>query len=176
MKEYKFLKSIGYIIDWTALSVNIKAIDLLRRKIEEEKKLTKIEYESLEPIEKINWWVLSANQEAIQLLEENYDNIDWVQLGKNPKAIKLLEKELQVRPQNIYWYSLSGNPKAIPILDKNRDKIVWSIFSGNPKAGELLKDRVEFEKKLPLAKYNEISNYNKLQWHLLSTNPSIFYI
>jgi hypothetical protein len=176
MKEYKFLKSIGYIIDWTALSVNIKAIDLLRRKIEEEKKLTKIEYESLEPIEKINWWVLSANQEAIQLLEENYDNIDWVQLGKNPKAIKLLEKELQVRPQNIYWYSLSGNPKAIPILDKNRDKIVWSILSGNPKAGELLKDRVEFEKKLPKAKYNEISNYNKLQWHLLSINPSIFYI
>jgi hypothetical protein len=181
MKQYNILKSLGYIIDWTALSANIKAIDLLRRKIEEEKKLTKAEYESLEPIEKINWWVLSANQEAIQLLEENYDNIDWVQLGKNPKAIKLLEKELQVRPQNIYWYSLSGNPKAFPILDKNRDKIVWSIFSGNPEAGklkegELLKDRIEFEKKLPKAKYNEISNYNKLQWHLLSTNPSIFYI
>ena len=186
MKEYNKLKKIGYIIDWTALSVNVKAIDLLRRKIEEENKLTKAKYDKLEDIEKINWWVLSANPEAIQLLEENRDKINWVQLGTNPKAIKLLEEELQVRPQNIYWYSLSGNPEAGKLLKRNPDKIVWSIFSENPiagellkenpKDGELLKERVEFEDTLTMKKYNQISNYNKLHWIALSKNPSIFHI
>ena len=173
-REYNKLKKKEYIIDWTALSVNVKAIDLLRRKIDEENKLSEKVYNSLEPIEKVNWWVLSANPEAIQLLEANRGKIDWIQLGKNHKAIKMLEEELKVRPQNIYWYSLSGNPEAIKILDKNRDKIVWSIFSENPKAGELLKDRIDYEIKLPKKKYNEITNYNKLHWISLTMNPSIF--
>jgi hypothetical protein len=173
-REYNKLKKIGYIIDWTSLSVNVNAIDLIRRKIDEENKLSEKAYDSLEPIEKINWWVLSRNPEAIHLLEANRDKIDWVQLGKNPKAIKLLEEELKVRPQNIYWYSLSGNPEAIKILNKNKDKIVWSIFSENPNAGELLRERIEFEEKLPKKKYNEITNYNKLNWYFLSSNPSIF--
>ena len=173
-REYNKLKKKGYIIDWTALSVNVKAIDLLRRKIDEENSLSEKAYESLEPIEKVNWWVLSANPEAIQLLEANRDKINWVQLGKNPKAIKMLEDELKVRPQNILWYSLSGNPEAIKILNKNKDKIVWSILSGNPNAGELLKDRIEYEITLPKKQYNEISNYDKLNWISLSMNPSIF--
>jgi hypothetical protein len=173
-REYNRLKKIGYIIDWTALSVNTNAIDLLRRKIDEENKLSEKAYDNLEPIEKINWGVLSANPKAIQLLEANRDKIDWIKLGKNPKAIKLLEAELKVRPQNIHWYSLSGNPEAIKILNKNKDKIVWSIFSENPNAGELLQERVEFEEKLPKKKYNELTNYNKLNWYYLSKNPSIF--
>jgi hypothetical protein len=60
------------------------------------------------------------------------------------------------------------------ITNKNKDKIVWSILSENPNAGELLRERVEFEEKLPKKKYNEITNYNKLNWHFLSSNPSIF--
>ena len=122
--------------------------------------------------------------EAIHLLEANRDKIDWVKLGTNSKAIKLLEEELKVRPQNIHWYSLSKNPKAGELLKNNPDKIVWSIFSENPKAGELLnkdpnagellKDRIEFEDTLTKKKYDEISNYNKLNWYYLSINPSIF--
>lgn len=122
--------------------------------------------------------------EAIHLLEANRDKIDWVKLGTNPKAIKLLEDELKVRPQNKHWYSLSKNPKAGELLKNNPDKIVWSIFSENPKAGELLnkdpnagellKDRIEFEDTLTKKKYDEISNYNKLNWYYLSINPSIF--
>jgi hypothetical protein len=183
-RQYNKLKKIGYIIDWTALSVNVKAIDLLRRKIEEENKLTKAKYDSLADIEKINWWALSANPEAIQLLKANRDKINWVKLGTNPKAIKLLEEELKVKPENIYWYSLSRNPEAGELLKRNSDKIVWSIFSENPKAGELLKEnpkdgellkeRIEFEDTLTKKKYDEISNYNKLNWNYLSINPSIF--
>jgi len=54
------------------------------------------------------------------------------------------------------------------------DKIIWSQFSENPNAGELLKDRVEFEGKLPQKKYNQLTNYSKLNWIALSLNPSIF--
>jgi len=174
MPSYKQLKKKDYIIDWRNVSLNPKAIDLLRRKIDEESKLSEEEYASLEEIEKIKWWVLSANPEAIELLEANRDKIDWGKLATNPKAIKLLEEELKVRPQNINWYYLSGNPKAIHILNVNRDKIVWSVFSNNPNAGELLKHRVEYEGKLPKKEYESITNYSKLQWEALAMNPSIF--
>jgi hypothetical protein len=196
IKQYKILKKKYYIIDWDVLSGNPNAIDLLRDKIEEEKNLPKKKYDRLEDIEKINWVKLSANQKAIKLLEENPTKIiwftlsanqkaikllekypteiNWRQLSSNPKAIKLLEKELKEKPDNISWYKLSQNPEAIHILDKNRDKIVWSVFSENPNAGELLKDRVKYEENLLKKKYDEISNYNKLNWYGLSKNPSIF--
>lgn len=174
MKQYNKLKKCGYIIDWTSLCSNPNAIDLLRMKIKEENDLSEGEYASLEPIEKINWWVLSANPEAIQLLEANWTKINWSQLGTNSKAIKLLEKELLDNPQNIIWYSLSGNPEAISILDKNKDKIIWSQLSENPNAGELLKDRVVYEDRLTKKQYNEIANFHKLQMGKFSRNPSIF--
>ena len=87
---------------------------------------------------------------------------------------KGVKKELKENPENIGWYQLSKNPEAISILDKNRDKIIWSQFSENPNAGELLKDRIEFEGKLPQKKYNQMTNYSKLNWIALSLNPSIF--
>ena len=174
IEQYKILKKMKYIIHWNLLSENPNAIDLLRDKIAEEKGLPKIVYDRLENIEKIDWVKLSANQKAIKLLEENPEKIDWVQLSANPKAIKLLKKELKENPENIGWYQLSKNPEAISILDKNRDKIIWSQLSENPNAGELLKDRVEFEGKLPQKKYNQLTNYSKLNWIALSLNPSIF--
>ena len=185
MKQYNQLKKKGYIIDWVGVSLNPKAIDLLRRKIEEENNLSEEEYASLEEIEKIKWWVLSANPGAIELLEDELKrnpqspNINWSELAENQKAIKLLEEELKRNPQspNINWNSLSKNPKAIHILDANRDKIVWSVFSENPEAGELLKHRVEFEGKLlkfSKKEYDAISEYNKLKWDSLAMNPSIF--
>ena len=198
IKQYNILKKKDYIINWDVLSGNPKAIDLFRDKIEEEKKIPKKRFDRLDDNEKINWaklsasaepkviqlleenptkiiwFTLSANPNAIKLLEENPTKINWPQLSKNPKAIKLLKKELKENPENISWYQLSKNPRAIEILDKNRDKIIWSQFSENPNAGELLKDRVEYEDKLPKKKYNELTNYSKLNWIALSLNPSIF--
>ena len=203
IKQYNILKKKDYIINWDVLSGNPNAIDLLRDKIEEEKKLPKRKFDRLDDIEKINWvklsasaepkviqlleenptkiiwFTLSANPKAIKLLEENPTKINWPQLSANPKAIKLLKKELKENPENIGWYQLSKNPRAIEILDKNRDKIIWSQFSENPNAGELLngellKERIEFEDKLPQRRYNQITNYSKLNWIALSLNPSIF--
>ena len=198
IKQYNILKNKHYIIHWDVLSGNPKAINLLRDKIEEEKKIPKKKFDRLDDNEKINWaklsasaepkviqlleenptkivwFTLSANPKAIKLLEENQTKINWPQLSANPKAIKLLKKELIKNSENISWYQLSKNPEAIEILDKNRDKIIWSQFSENPNAGELLKDRIEFEGKLPQRKYNQLTNYNKLNWIALSINPSIF--
>lgn len=202
IKQYNILKKKYYIIDWDVLSGNPNAIDLLRDKIEEEKKIPKKKFDRLDDDEKINWAKLSAsaNPKVIQLLEKNPTKIVWYTLSANPEAIKLLEEEIKVyptkinwsqlccntkaikllkeelikNPENIVWYSLSKNPEAISILDKNRDKIIWSQLSENPNAGELLKDRIEFEGKLPQRKYNQLTNYSKLNWIALSINPSIF--
>lgn len=197
IKQYNILKKKYYIIDWDILSENPNAFDLLRDKIEKEK-IPKKKFDRLDDIEKINWaklsasaepkiiqlleenptkiiwYSLSANPKAIKLLEENPTKINWSQLSSNSKAIKLLKKELKKKPENIVWYELSANPEAIEILDKNKDKIIWSKISENPNAGELLKDRVEYEDKLPQKKYNQLTNYSKLNWIALSKNPSIF--
>jgi hypothetical protein len=170
MPQYKKLKKKEYIVDWNVMSNNPNAIHLLRAKIAEEAKMSKKQYESLEDIEKVNWYELAENEKAIELLEENPTKIIWYKLCQNPKAIRLIEKELKVRPENINWYQLSGNSEAIRILSKNKDKIVWSVFSSNPNAGELLKAQVEIEPKIP----KNAHKYNMLDWYGISENPSIF--
>ena len=64
-------------IHWNELSENEYAIDLLRDRIEYEKKLTQKEYEDLEDTDKIDWYLLSQNNNAVELLRENTDKIDW---------------------------------------------------------------------------------------------------
>ena len=54
------------------------------------------------------------------------DKLDWYWLSKNPNAIHILEKNLN----KVNW--LSSNPNAIPILEKNIDKIDWCELSQNP--------------------------------------------
>jgi hypothetical protein len=49
----------------------------LRDRIEYEKKLTQKEYEGLEDTDKIDWFLLSQNNNAIELLRENTNKIDW---------------------------------------------------------------------------------------------------
>jgi hypothetical protein len=55
---------------------------------------------------KINWWYLSENHNAIELIEKNQDKINW------------------------YW--LSANSNAIELLKNNQDKIDWNLLSFNP--------------------------------------------
>jgi hypothetical protein len=42
----------------------------------------------------------------IDLLEQNQDKINWFFLSENPNAIHLLEQN----QDKIHWYRLSGNP------------------------------------------------------------------
>jgi len=61
-------------------------------------------------------------------LEKYKDKIDWFWLSENPNAIHLLEKNMD----KINWILFSKNPNAIHILSKNIDKIDWQLLSGNP--------------------------------------------
>jgi hypothetical protein len=70
----------------------------------------------------------------MKLLEENIDKIDWFYLSENPEAIHLLEKY----PDKIHWESLSSNPNAIHLLEQNLDKIDWETLYSNPNAVNLL--------------------------------------
>ena len=57
-------------------------------------------------IEWLSWDILSANPNAINLLENNLDKIDWNYLSVNPNAMDLFENN----QDKINWSWLSKNP------------------------------------------------------------------
>ena len=81
-------------------------------------------------INKLNWFCLSANPNAIQLLKANPEKIDWHYLSCNPNAMQLLKNN----PDKIYWEYLSYNTsfEAIELLKANPLKIHWYNLSQNP--------------------------------------------
>ena len=80
------------------------------------------------PIDKLDFYYLSSNPNAISILEKNIDQINWYNLSRNPNAIHLLEQNMD----KIEWECLSENPNAIHLLENNIDKIDWSYLSLNP--------------------------------------------
>ena len=114
--------------------------------------------------DKLNWEYVAFNPNAIDFLEENYNNIEWFELAENPNAIDLLEKN----PTKINWYRVSLNPNAIKLLEKNPNKIDWDHLSGNPNAIHLLKKRLKLEKLYG----DDFANTNRINWYSLSSNPN----
>ena len=157
-------------IDWSGLSSNPNAIDLLREKMNNENELSQEVLNKVNIEDKINWNGLSGNPYAIELLEEKinrenemtkeyletlhyFDKINWKSLSENPnpEAIELLK----AHTDKIDWEMLSENPNAIDLLKANYDKINWKSLSENPNAIELLK-----------------ANYDKIDWCGLSINSN----
>jgi hypothetical protein len=93
--------------------------------------------------ELLDWETLSANPNAITMLEQNIELIDWRALSGNPNATHILKQN----QDKIHWATLCGNTdsRAILLLEQNPDKINWYILSGNEsyKAVELLKKNPE---------------------------------
>jgi hypothetical protein len=110
------LKNNSHKINWNSLSANSNAINLIKKKIEDENKLSPEEYNKLSVNEKINWTLLSQNPNVINLLKDLFK--DALKNNKNQYKID--------------WFSLSSNPNAIEILEDNYDKIVWVSLSKNP--------------------------------------------
>ena len=143
-------------LNWTALSGNPKAIDILTR-----------EYDKYP--NKLNWTALSGNPKAIDILTIEYDknpnNLKWTALSGNPKAIDILTREYDKNPNNLNWKALSGNPNAIKILiseyKKNPNKLDWKALSGNPKAIKIIKKE-----------YKKEPESTKIDWDILSGNPN----
>ena len=68
---------------------------------------------------------------------------------------------------NYYWQLLDNKCKIL--LDCiNIQKLDWNRLSYNSNAIELLKKRIEYEKSLPVKKYNNLRN--KINWKRLSAN------
>ena len=159
----ELLKANSTKIYWNGLSANtnLKAIELLKDKIYAENLINQDVLDNLNPSDKIDWWALSQNTNAIELLKRNIDKINWALLSKNPnqEAIKLLK----ANPTKIDWDYLSENSNsgAIELLKANPAKInLYRLAQNpNPNAVELLKN---FEHK------------TQMMWDFLNANPSIF--
>jgi len=114
--NYKYILPSKYVLrewvkkedlDWSMLSENPCAIDLLKEKIEQEKSMDKEDYKKLKVEEKVNWLKLSMNPEAIDILKKYPRDIVWCSLcdNKNPRAVDMIfermEYEKQLPPYSI---------------------------------------------------------------------------
>jgi len=113
-------------LNWYFLSENPNAIDLIRERIENEKNLSNYEYKRMPLSSKVSWDNLSRNtdDEAIELLEENYDKINWQILSSNPNAIHLLEERVK------YQLKLEEEDNLDSL--ETKEKINWGSLSANP--------------------------------------------
>ena len=107
--SFKLLNWISFNnINWSILSLNKNAIELLE--------------------DKINWYCLSLNKNGIKILKENQNNIYWYILSKNKNAIKLLEKN----QDKINWNWLIENPSIFKLdykqMVKNFKQIAEEIL------------------------------------------------
>ena len=79
------------------------------------------------------------------MLKNNQDEINWYYLSENPNAINLIEERIEyestltpkqynnlTRFNKINWCYLSANPNAIDLLKNNKAKIDWDKLSSNP--------------------------------------------
>ncbi len=104
-------------------------------------------------INKLDWWGLSSNPNALYLLESNLNKINFNELSKNKNdyAIEILSKY----PDKINYELLSSNPYAISILKNNKNKIHYTNLSMNENAFDLI-----------------IENIDKISWYLLCFNEN----
>ena len=153
-------------INWNRLSKNTnpKIINLLEKKINLDKKLSKIEYELLADNKKIDWYslLLNPNIESFnKILRYNKTNLSWNIISKNPNAINLIKDHIKFEDSLGKLHNL-----------KDFELINYDKLCENPNAIDLLEKRYEFEKKLNKFVYRNLSNYKKLNWSVLSKNPN----
>ena len=192
VNKYKTIFKIKYVLkdwipleklNWTYLSINPNAIELLKENPDEiywdwlSGNPNAMELLKENPT-KIDWDYLSSNPNAIDILKANPDKIDWGYLSKNSNAIDLIKDKINEDDyEKINWYFLSENPNAIELLKAYPEEIDWGMLSGNPNAIELLKayrDNINWEylSKNPNAINMLKANPTKINWRYLSLNKN----
>ena len=147
-------KKFANDIDWTQLSSNPFAIDLLET--------------SIKAGGRVDWYLLSGNREAIHILSKpQYRKyIDWAVLSSNPSAIDLLadkwKEEKRVKVADMKQYEEMRDEGNI---------VAWNILSGNPNAIDLLRKKIREERKMTPTDYDELEDSEKIAWSNLSANP-----
>ena len=142
--------------------------DLREKVVEELLKISKNELRKGIPIEKLDWYYLSLNPNAIDLIRERIEI---------EKKLSDDEYDRLSFKSKVSWDNLSSNPasEAVELLEENYDKINWDFLSNNPKAIHLLEGRVKYQLKLEEeGKLNSLYENKQINWNRLSENPSIF--
>ena len=138
-------------------------------------KSTKFTYKNNNNINLDYFW-LSANTRAKNLLKENYDNLNYSEISGNSGAIEIIKN---MSPDRIDYSELSRNENALELLKNNKDMIDWDVLSGNSQAIELLADNPD---KIYPNRSSKVGFYSKTdqQWDssqflwLLGGEPRIF--
>lgn len=183
--DFNILSGNTNAIDFLTLPENIKNINyfnlshnsnpnallLIQKKIIEEKKLSRTEYEKLS--NRVDWVLLSVNPIAIEILETYKNDIVWSALCRNPnpEALRLIKKELQADSDSdkIDWEALSANPIIIQLIEENPQYMKYIDYSGlsaNPsdEAIRLLKNKLEEEPdEIDYAMLSENTNQEALK-------------
>ena len=152
--------------------------------------------------EKLDWFALSRNPCAIEILmekadyensltEEEYNMLEdkkkicWMRLCYNEEAIDILKKY----PSKIQWGSLSYNKKqqAVDMIKERieyekinvpeyyeENRVCINIFGDNenPQIIEIIKERIEYEKGLSPEDYDMLEEADVIDWCYLTVNPS----
>ena len=142
-------------INYGSLSGNPNpiAIEMLRVKIEEEKRLRPRQLDRILYKDKIDWNLLSSNYAAINLLKENRDKIRYDYLSANEKAISLIRERIRKEKQ------LRVNAKLLE--DARKKRVAKLIKEG--------KTPTEADALVPHTK-SFLYGSNILNWVLINTN------
>jgi hypothetical protein len=165
--ENKLNKKQKKRYDWTTLSSNPYAIQLLEKNFE-----------------KINWFFFSSNPNAIHIIEKNLKHVDMEQLARNPNIYLIIDKIID--NTDLDWDLLSQNSGLVGYFDKNwnkvKDKINWTYFSRNINAIKILEqnlDKINWEtlseniNACNLIEKNWEYCKDKIDWCYISDNPSM---
>ena len=112
--------------------------------------------------DKIHWGSLSRNPGAVDLLAAHPLKIDPTRLAKNPspRAMTLLEPRLHELCKDALW-TLSKNPVAVPMLERSPQYIDWAGLCSNPAAVDLIArnlDKADWYRLSTLAEANDLIN------------------
>ena len=126
----------NYEYEWKAISGNSKAVPFLLQhfdNIDWDRLSSNQSKEAIELLlqypENIHLAAFSTNPFAADYLRLHFEKIDFWGLSWNYNAVDILEKNLH---KDICWVGLSQNKNAIHLLEQNQHKINWAQLSTNP--------------------------------------------
>ena len=157
-------------LNWSMLSENPCAIDLLKEKIQQEKSMDKEDYKKLKADEKVNWLKLSMNPEAIDILKKYPHDIVWCSLcdNKNPRAVDMIFERMEYEKQ-LAPYSIENDDYDEDAYGLYRVWIDRMCYNENLRIIDLLRERIELEKNRE--HYMTLNINEKIDWVQLSSNP-----
>lgn len=138
-------------INWSALSINKNAIELIDQKIQQN------ESPNLQTKYKINWGNLALNPNGVYLIQ------DKINYEKNYR-------------RKSYWNELCQNENAIEIIDneykRKTNRLNWKYLSKNSNAIHLIEKKIKEEENIPIEILNKMNIKQKISWRWLSTNKN----